>query len=54
VMWDMFTGSESYRDTFMRTLHPIFWTRFLWSLVVSILPPSKAGALFQLHQETLS
>jgi len=49
VMWDMFTGSEAYRDIFLRTLHPIFWTRFLWSLVASLLPPSKASALFQIQ-----
>lgn len=36
VLWDMFTGSASYRDIFLRTLHPVFWTRLLWNIVVSL------------------
>ena len=36
VLWDTFTGSASYRDVFLRTLHPAFISRFLWNLVVSI------------------
>ena len=38
VMWDTFTGSASYRDVFMRTMHPVFNLRFLWDLCVSALP----------------
>ena len=37
VLWDMFTGSASYRDIFLRTLHPAFWTRLLWNTAVSVL-----------------
>jgi flavin-dependent dehydrogenase len=36
VLWDMFTGSESYREIFSRTLHPAFLTRFLWECARSI------------------
>jgi flavin-dependent dehydrogenase len=37
VMWDMFTGGAPYRETFLRTLHPAFWVRFLWHSVVSLI-----------------
>jgi flavin-dependent dehydrogenase len=39
VMWDMLTGSAAYREIFLRTLHPAFWSRFLWELGVSLLSP---------------
>jgi flavin-dependent dehydrogenase len=37
VLWDMFTGSAPYREIFQRTLHPAFWSRFLWDNLVSIV-----------------
>jgi flavin-dependent dehydrogenase len=37
VLWDMFTGSAPYRDIFVRTLHPAFWSRFLSNLATSII-----------------
>ncbi|MFQ5857940.1 MAG: hypothetical protein ACE5LU_20230, partial [Anaerolineae bacterium] len=37
VQWDMYTGSGSYREIFMRTLHPAFWVRFLWDNLVSVI-----------------
>jgi hypothetical protein len=37
VMWDMFTGGAPYRETFLHTLHPAFWVRFLWHSVVSLI-----------------
>jgi len=33
VLWDTFTGSAPYRDVFLRTLHPAFLSRLVWSLV---------------------
>ena len=36
VLWDMFTGSAPYRDIFVRTLSPIFLTRLLGDLAISI------------------
>jgi flavin-dependent dehydrogenase len=41
VLWDMFTGSAPYTEIFLRTLHPAFWLRLVWDLLVSLLP---AGA----------
>lgn len=38
VMWDMFTGSAPYREVFLRTLHPAFWTRLIRELLVSLWP----------------
>lgn len=40
VMWDMLTGSAAYREIFLRTLHPAFWSRLLWELGVSLLSPN--------------
>ncbi|MFC1592626.1 cyclic nucleotide-binding domain-containing protein [Chloroflexota bacterium] len=36
ILWDMFTGSSSYRDVFVRCLHPDFWSRFVWNIFTSI------------------
>jgi hypothetical protein len=36
VLWDMFTGSASYREIFGRTLDPRFLTRFLWDSLRSL------------------
>ena len=44
VLWDMFTGSAPYREIFLRTLHPTFWTRFLWELLVSFWPLARDGS----------
>jgi flavin-dependent dehydrogenase len=35
VMWDMFTGSATYREIFLRTLHPVFLIRFFASFMAS-------------------
>jgi flavin-dependent dehydrogenase len=32
VLWDTFTGSAPYKDVFLRTLHPIFLSHFIWDL----------------------
>lgn len=37
VQWDMYTGSATYREVFLRTLHPSFWLRFLWDNLVSVI-----------------
>jgi flavin-dependent dehydrogenase len=37
VLWDMFTGSAPYREIFLRTVHPAFWSRFLWDNLASIV-----------------
>ncbi len=36
VLWDIFTGSSSYRDVMMRCLRPGFWSRLIWNIVESI------------------
>ena len=38
VLWDMFTGSASYLDVFLRTLHPVFLVRLTGNLAVSLWP----------------
>ncbi len=32
VLWDMFTGSAPYKDIFIRTLNPLFWSRLLLNI----------------------
>lgn len=36
VLWDMFTGSAPYRDTFFSTLNPRFLGRFAWESALAI------------------
>jgi hypothetical protein len=43
VMWDVFTGSALYGEVFLRTLHPAFWTRFVWQLAVALWPGQRGG-----------
>jgi len=38
VLWDMFTGSAPYREALGRTFHPLFGLRFLWDILVALLP----------------
>jgi hypothetical protein len=37
VLWDTFTGSAPYKDVFLRTLHPIFLSHFIWDLAISLI-----------------
>ena len=41
VMWDMFTGSATYREILLRTLHPVFLIRFFTSFLASIFGRSR-------------
>lgn len=65
VLWDTFTGSASYREILMRTLHPAYLLRFGKNLIVSLLqvnakraedrPPDQqeqhaTGALGKIYQ----
>jgi len=57
VMWDMLTGSAAYREIFLRTLHPAFWSRFLWELGVSLFSPkgriqTTQSAALTAHERT--
>jgi flavin-dependent dehydrogenase len=38
VLWDMFTGSASYLDVFLRTLHPVFLGRLVGNLTLCLWP----------------
>jgi flavin-dependent dehydrogenase len=41
VLWDLFTGSASYGNVFLRTLHPFFLARMIGNVLVSLWP--RAG-----------
>jgi len=51
VLWDMFTGSAPYREIFLRMLHPTFWVRFLWELLVSLWVFNKARFTTQISKK---
>jgi flavin-dependent dehydrogenase len=38
VLWDLFSGSASYTNVFLRTLHPAYIGALLWNLVSANLP----------------
>lgn len=40
VLWDIFTGSTSYWNVFLRTLRPSFLGHFLWDIVFGSRPLS--------------
>jgi len=37
ILWDLFSGSASYTDVFMRTLHPAYIAKLVWNLVAGNL-----------------
>jgi len=43
VLWDTFTGSATYWDIFLRTLHPFFLARLLCETTIGFLPFKRAG-----------
>jgi flavin-dependent dehydrogenase len=45
VLWDMFTGSSSYTDLFLRTCHPIFVVRLFLNLIAGLSPLSRSPTL---------
>ena len=43
VLWDLFSGSASYTDVFLRTLHPAYIGSLVWNLVASNTPGARAN-----------
>ncbi|OQY96887.1 MAG: hypothetical protein B6D41_04635 [Chloroflexi bacterium UTCFX4] len=52
VLWDMFTGSAPYREVFIRTLHPVFWTRLAWNMAVCLVTRAETPATTRTALET--
>ncbi|HET6348027.1 MAG TPA: hypothetical protein VFH88_02990 [Candidatus Krumholzibacteria bacterium] len=42
VLWDLFTGSSSYRQILARTFHPAFWGRLGYNIVRSSVTARRA------------
>jgi flavin-dependent dehydrogenase len=42
VLWDLFSGSASYTNVFLRTLHPAYIGSLMWNLIAGNLPGSAA------------
>jgi hypothetical protein len=45
VFWDMFTGSAPYREVFMRTLHPFFFSRLAWEVAMGFRFAGDGGSM---------
>jgi flavin-dependent dehydrogenase len=43
VLWDLFSGSASYTNVFLRTLHPAYIGSLLWNLVAGNWPGRRGG-----------
>lgn len=43
VLWDLFSGSASYSDVFLRTLHPAYIGGLIWNLIVGNRPGRELG-----------
>lgn len=39
ILWDLFTGSATYREILSRAMHPAFTGRLTWDVVCSLKPP---------------
>jgi len=46
VLWDTFTGNVSYREVFLRTLHPVFLGRLVGETAMAVLP-ARRGRWFK-------
>jgi flavin-dependent dehydrogenase len=46
VLWDLFSGSASYTNVFLRTLHPAYLGSLLWNLVAGSLPGRNGRGRF--------
>ncbi len=42
VLWDLFSGSASYTNVFVRTLHPAYLGNLFWNLLAGNVPGSSA------------
>jgi hypothetical protein len=42
VLWDLFSGSASYTNVLVRTLHPAYIGNLLWNLVSANVRGGKA------------
>ena len=49
VMWDLFSGSTSYTNVLLRTLHPAFVASLAWNLAAGNMP--GAGGARQSREE---
>ena len=42
VLWDLFSGSATYTNVFLRTLNPVYIAGLLWNLVAGNMPGAAA------------
>ena len=54
LIWDMLTGGAPYIEALMLSMHPLFWTRFLWNILLAIVfrPGSKYDPNLAVHTLT--
>ena len=51
VLWDLFSGSASYTNVFMRTLHPAYIGSLIWNLVAGNMPGAMSNGSHREHRE---
>ena len=51
VLWDLFSGSASYTDVFLRTLHPAYIGSLVWNLVAGNMPGARADSAHVRREE---
>ena len=44
VLWDLFSGSASYTNVFLRTLNPVYLANLVWNLFAGNLPGGLANS----------
>ena len=52
ILWDLFTGSASYREVFLNTLHPAYVGTLLWNLAASNWPAGRRQTLGRADDRT--
>ncbi len=43
VLWDLFSGSASYTNVFLRTLSPVYIASLVWNLFAGNVPGAMPG-----------
>jgi flavin-dependent dehydrogenase len=51
ALWDLFTGSAPYREVLLRMVHPYFWSRLIWNILIELWPFRSRKQLRRCHED---
>jgi flavin-dependent dehydrogenase len=51
TLWDLFTGSAPYREVLLRMVHPFFWGRLIWNILIELWPFRSRNQLRKCHED---